>query len=213
MPELPEVETICRTLRAGSATSPSLIGLTIKDSQIFWPRSLETPGLAEFSDRISGQSINQISRRGKFIVITLNRDTLLVHLRMSGDLFTEDGNAPIATHHRMAINFQNGTRLAFNDPRKFGRVWLVSDPGTVTGGLGPEPLDENFTAVDFFSRLRSSRRQLKPLLLDQSFLAGLGNIYADESLHLARYTSTFEFSKCQRGTSCAVIGLDPAGFE
>jgi len=185
MPELPEVETICRTLRAGFPTSPSLIGLTIIDGQIFWPRSLETPSVAEFSDRISGQSINQINRRGKFILITLSRDTLLIHLRMSGDLFTEQGNVPIATHHRMVINFQNGLRLAFNDPRKFGRVWLVSDPETVTGGLGPEPLDENFTAVDFFGRLRASRRQLKALLLDQSFLAGLGNIYTDESLHLA----------------------------
>jgi formamidopyrimidine-DNA glycosylase len=185
MPELPEVETICRTLREGSPTNPSLIGLSISGGQIFWPRSLETPDSAEFTERISGQSINQINRRGKFILLTLSRDTMLIHLRMSGDLFIEPGNAPIATHHRMLINFQNGTRLAFNDPRKFGRVWLVNDPESVTGGLGPEPLDENLTPSDFFHRLRDHRRQLKSLLLDQSFLAGLGNIYTDESLHLA----------------------------
>jgi formamidopyrimidine-DNA glycosylase len=77
-------------------------------------------------------------------------------------------------------------RLAFNDTRKFGRVWLVDDPQSVYSDLGPEPLNPEMTALDFFSRLNATRRQLKPLLMDQKFLAGLGNIYTDEALHLAR---------------------------
>ncbi len=111
---------------------------------------------------------------------------MLIHLRMSGDLLVEAGDAVPALYHRVLINFENGLRLAFNDTRKFGRVWLVDDPEQVTGDLGPEPLDSEFTAHELYQRLQSKHRQLKPLLLDQSFLAGLGNIYADESLNLAR---------------------------
>ena len=185
MPELPEVETICRTLREGTPTSPSLLGNIISGARVFWARSLETPGVEEFYSRLPGQSINYIDRRGKFLVFSLNRDSLLIHLRMSGDILIEAVDSPIAKHHRLVVNFQNDTRMAFNDPRKFGRVWLVAKPEAVTRRLGPEPLEEEFTAADLYHRLQTSHRQLKPLLLDQSFLAGLGNIYADESLNLA----------------------------
>jgi formamidopyrimidine-DNA glycosylase len=104
---------------------------------------------------------------------------------MSGDLLVEAVDAAPAVHTRILVNFRNGMRLAFNDTRKFGRMWLVNEPELVTGDLGPEPLALNFTADDLFKRLKATRRQLKPLLLDQTFLAGLGNIYVDESLNLA----------------------------
>jgi formamidopyrimidine-DNA glycosylase len=105
---------------------------------------------------------------------------------MSGDLFVEPADAHLAPHHRLVLDFESGWRLAFNDPRKFGRVWLTSNPEMVLGELGPEPLDEQFTAQDLFQRLQQKRRQLKPLLLDQTFLAGIGNIYSDEALFLAK---------------------------
>jgi formamidopyrimidine-DNA glycosylase len=185
MPELPEVETICNNLRNGTAQSPALLGMKVCGTRVLWARSLEIPSVDEFQARLPGQSIREIGRRGKFLIFSLSKDTLLVHLRMSGDLLVEVQDAPLAPHHRLLIDFENGLRLAFNDARKFGRVWLVADPLQVVGGLGPEPLDPAFTAQDLYRRLQASRRQIKPLLLDQSFLAGLGNIYTDEALYLA----------------------------
>jgi formamidopyrimidine-DNA glycosylase len=180
MPELPEVETIARSLQ------PLLMGRRIQSARLLWERTLAEPGAEEFAERICGQTIRSTGRRGKFLLLPLSQDTLLIHLRMSGDLLVEALETPPAVHHRLLLEMDNGQRLAFNDPRKFGRAWLVSDPQTVLSGLGPEPLDSSFSAADFYQRLHGTRRQLKPLLLDQSFLAGLGNIYTDEALHLAR---------------------------
>jgi formamidopyrimidine-DNA glycosylase len=186
MPELPEVETIARNLCVGTEISPGLIGEIIASGQVFWERSLAFPDRTEFSQKIIGQKIEAISRRGKYLVLRLVDTTLLVHLRMSGDLLVEPATERIAPHYRMVLYFESGWRLAFNDPRKFGRIWLTPNPEGVLGALGPEPLDEQFTAQDLFRRLQQKRRQLKPLLLDQTFLAGIGNIYADEALLLAR---------------------------
>ena len=185
MPELPEVETIAVTLRNGRGGSPAILGHTILQARLLWERSLATPSPSEFYDRIAGQTILDIRRRGKFLTLRLSRYTLLVHLRMSGDLFVESTSAPIAPHHRLILDLSGGIRLAFNDARKFGRVWLVENPEGVLNSLGPEPLDDSFTFHDLHQMLRTHRRPLKLLLLDQSFLAGLGNIYADEALHRA----------------------------
>ncbi len=130
--------------------------------------------------------VETVERRGKFLVIHLTQDSLLIHLRMSGDLRVETNNTPLATHDRVVICFKDGTRLVFNDPRKFGRVWLVGSVNDVTSHLGSEPFDPALTAEMFFEILQARKRQLKPLLLDQSFIAGLGNIYVDEALFLAR---------------------------
>ena len=111
---------------------------------------------------------------------------MLIHLRMSGDLRVEEVASQPQPHDRMAILFEDGAGLFFNDTRKFGRVWLLTDPQPILGKLGPEPLDEAFTAREFHTRLACRKRQLKPLLLDQTFLAGLGNIYTDEALFLAK---------------------------
>jgi formamidopyrimidine-DNA glycosylase len=128
----------------------------------------------------------------------MSEDHLFVHLRMSGDLYIREKNAAPDVHDRLLFYISaractersrsdgGVSSLVFNDTRKFGRVWLVRDPQEVVGGLGPEPLSEDFTAQVLYERLRFRRRQLKPLLLDQSFLAGLGNIYTDEALHRAR---------------------------
>lgn len=111
---------------------------------------------------------------------------MLMHLRMSGDILVEPLTAPIAKHHRLTLELEGDIRLAFNDTRKFGRVWLTSNPESILGSLGPEPLDESFTPLDFHQRLQKHHRQIKPLLLDQHFIAGLGNIYTDETLNLAK---------------------------
>ncbi len=185
MPELPEVETIRNNLR-----SSSLVGKTILGVDLLWARTLAEPSPQEFTSRILGQAFEEIGRRGKFLVFHLAGrvppgDFLLIHLRMSGDLLLEPAGDPLPPHHRLVLYLEGGLRLAFNDARKFGRVWLVSDPQSVLKDLGPEPLEPGFTPQVLYNLLQAHRRQLKPLLLDQAFLAGLGNIYADEALHLA----------------------------
>jgi formamidopyrimidine-DNA glycosylase len=159
--------------------------MIVSAGSVLWPRTLATPTIDEFQKQIPGQAVTEISRRGKYLVIRLSRDTLLIHLRMSGDLMVFPNETLPALHDRLIVSFQGGYRLVFNDPRKFGRVWLVADPDDVLAPLGPEPLDEDLTPERFYSMLQHHRRQLKPLLLDQSFIAGLGNIYTDEALHMA----------------------------
>ena len=186
MPELPEVETIRRALRDGERGGEPLLGHRVVGSHLLWERTLAEPTPGEFHERVLGQSIQDVGRRGKFLLLHLSPDTLLIHLRMSGDLLVEPQSEPPAPHHRLMLDLDNGDRLAFNDTRKFGRAWLVSDPASVLGQLGPEPLDGDLTPAEFYQRLHAHRRQLKPLLLDQTFIAGLGNIYTDEALHAAR---------------------------
>ncbi len=186
MPELPEVETIARVLRLGSPGQPALVGRRILGATLLWERTLAEPSPAEFKPRLTGQVIEDIGRRGKFLYFRLSRDWLLYHLRMSGDLLVRPSGAPRETHDRLVLELDGGLQLVSNDARKFGRVWLVDEVDQVVGHLGPEPLDEGLTAEIFFNRLHASHRQLKPLLLDQTFLAGLGNIYVDEALNLAK---------------------------
>ena len=192
MPELPEVETIVRALKAGGREGPAAVGRVLAGGQVLWERTLVTPAASQFSQRLRGQTLADASRRGKFIQLSLTQDTLLIHLRMSGDLrvesVTTDEGAPcpLASHDRLLLFFDDGVRLVLNDPRKFGRAWLVTDPHEILSGLGPEPLDSTFTAADLAARLKGRQRAIKPLLLDQTIIAGLGNIYTDEALHLAK---------------------------
>lgn len=199
MPELPEVETISRYLRE----EPSIVGRRIEGVHLFWDRTIAEPTPEEFRARIAGQVIESVGRRGKFVLISLSEDTLLIHLRMSGDLLVEGQSTAPATHHRLMLDLEGGIRLSFNDTRKFGRVWLVPDPATVLSSLGPEPLSPAFTPEELYRLLQARHRQIKPLLLDQSFIAGVGNIYADEALHLAkinplRLSDTLEYGEVER---------------
>ena len=192
MPELPEVETIVRALKTGGREGPPAVGRVLTGGEVLWQGSLVTPAVDQFSDRLSGQTLTDAARRGKFIWLSLSRDVLLIHLRMSGDIRVESTldetgiYRPLATHDRLTLLFEDGLRLVLNDPRKFGRAWLVSDSSEVLSGLGPEPLDSDFTVNDLAARLKGRQRSLKPLLLDQTIVAGLGNIYTDEALHLAK---------------------------
>ena len=192
MPELPEVETIARGLR------PELVGMTILDAGVFWPRTLAAPSVRRFKQEIRGQVIREVGRRAKFLRLVLSDYELLIHLRMTGDLALKPGIVVPAKHDRLILTLRapltrprpahsaRDYSLVFNDARKFGRVWLTAEPEEVTGRLGPEPLSDEFTPQWLSQALRKRHRQLKPLLLDQTFLAGLGNIYTDESLHRAK---------------------------
>ncbi len=180
MPELPEVETIARKLK------PDLVGMTILSADLFWTRTLALPSPKKFKQQIKGQKILNVGRRAKFLIIQLSDFNLLVHLRMTGDLCIRDSTIRAEPHDRLILKLSNGRSLVFNDTRKFGRVWLTAKPEEVLGKLGPEPLSDSFTVQWLHGALHDKRRQLKPLLLDQTFIAGLGNIYTDEALHTAK---------------------------
>jgi formamidopyrimidine-DNA glycosylase len=180
MPELPEVETIARALR------PQLVGHRIVDADLRWKRTLAWPSARTFVRQILGQAVRAVGRRAKFLHIQLEDFSLLIHLRMSGDVQVRKGRIAPEKHDRLILELSNGRHLAFNDTRKFGRVWLTAAVQDIFQHLGPEPLEDAFTSQTLYADLRARRRQLKPLLLDQSFLAGLGNIYTDEALHMAR---------------------------
>ena len=180
MPELPEVETIARKLK------PNLVGKSIISADLRWSRTLALPTAKKFRDQIKGQLILDVGRRAKFLNIQLSGLNLLIHLRMSGDLLIKNSTIRAEAHDRLIIKLSGDKSLVFNDTRKFGRVWLTTKPEDVLGKLGPEPLSSDFTAQWLHRALHNQHRQLKPLLLDQTFLAGLGNIYTDEALHLAR---------------------------
>ena len=179
MPELPEVETVVRDLRACS-----LAGRSIVSARVAWNRSVAEPSAPFFCRQIRGLSIRGLRRRGKYAVVELSGGFfLLVHLRMTGRLRVESG--PVSDPHARAILcLDDGRSIVFSDPRKFGRIRLTRNPAQTLDRLGPEPLE--IPPADFARRLVARSRSLKPLLLDQSFLAGVGNIYADEALWTAR---------------------------
>jgi formamidopyrimidine-DNA glycosylase len=183
MPELPEVETVVRGLR------PSTVGRVIQQA-VFpaAPGRMSNMDAEALSERVSGQPIRAITRRAKYLLFQLDPDMLVVHLKMTGHLYVLPGGEtnPFDRWLRVAFPLDNGTELRFSDARRFGRVYVARDAAEVLPALGPEPLDEGFTLEDFRAAIRRRSGRLKSLLLDQSFVAGIGNIYADEALHIAR---------------------------
>jgi formamidopyrimidine-DNA glycosylase len=185
MPELPEVETIRRGLISGSGEVPSLVHQRITSVDLFWPKAVASPDPLQFIQGLQQREIISLNRRGKFLLINLDHGTLIFHLRMSGDLRMQPAGEPTQKHDRLQLNFNSGWKLVFNDTRKFGRAWLTEDPQKVLSGIGSEPLDPDLTPDKFHAMLQVRSRQIKPLLMDQRFLAGLGNIYTDEALFSA----------------------------
>lgn len=188
MPELPEVETIVCSLRSGGQFGVPVVDRRIVHGQVLWEKAIAAPTAMQFLLDIVGKRVQDVTRRGKFIILRLDQGNLLVHLRMSGDIRVEASPAEREErwHDRVRLVFEDGARLVFNDPRKFGRMWLAEDAAAVVGSLGPEPLDDSLEADTFYAMLQRHQRQLKPLLMDQTFLAGMGNIYTDEALHQAQ---------------------------
>lgn len=195
MPELPEVETIVRDLNAGHLT-----GVKIREVLIYWHRSIATPGVNDFIRLLANQPIKKISRRGKFIVVTLNNYTLLIHLRMTGKFTLSKEEKVISSHERIQLRLSDGRVLHYEDQRKFGKWYLLPDPEIKFKELGLEPLSKEFNLKAFQQALKKSSQQVKPFLLNQRHIAGLGNIYVDEALweskiHPARKVNSLSASE------------------
>jgi formamidopyrimidine-DNA glycosylase len=192
MPELPEVETIARELR------PLVVGATIVDAWFDWPNQIKHPKPDEFVPGVRGRQIRAVARRAKWLVFDLSGDAVLaIQVKMTGQLTVVTPNAPRDKHVHAVFSFDDGRELRLRDTRKFGRLGLyrrgetgailgAGDVGELFDQFGPEPLDAAFSAPDFRRRLNARRGRLKTLLMNQAFLAGIGNIYADEALWRAQ---------------------------
>ena len=198
MPELPEVETIVSDLR------PHLVGRTILGCELGFRTIVRYPEPDKFVDGIVGQRIEVVERRGKYILIGFaaapspavtpphewGGPRLVVHLGMTGQLRLVQPDLPVEKHTHAIFDLDDGMQMRYRDPRRFGRLLLGTDDELLAAKamprLGPEPIDPNFAADELFRRLRKRRAPLKAVLLDQGAVAGVGNIYADESLHRAR---------------------------
>ncbi len=185
MPELPEVETIIRRLKGGD-DAPSVLGQKIQTVEVNWSKIIAQPDASQFKQALVDKTIIDARRRGKFMHFPLDDGHLFAHLRMSGDMRLEKKSEPIEPYDRVLLNFLGDQRMVFSNIRKFGRMWYTKDPQAVIGDLGPEPLSEIFTPQLLYEKLQNHSRQIKPLLLDQSFIAGMGNVYTDEALFKAR---------------------------
>lgn len=179
MPEMPEVETIRRALN-----EENIIGIPIVKAGICSKHVLEGIDGEAFLKQMVGAQIRNVLRRGKFLIFQFQDFYLLIHLRMSGKIFLSK-DAFVQRHEHIRLLFADQRVLSFFDPRKFGRVYFAKNIEEIVGKLGPEPLSSLWTFEDFGASLSRLSRKIKPLLLDQNFLAGLGNIYADEALWLA----------------------------
>ncbi len=179
MPELPEVETIVRRLRVDVG------GKRLVEAALLWPKLIARPDAATFLALVEGRRIEAVGRRGKYILFGLEGGrTWLVHLRMTGRFsYVRDGAPlPEEKHLRFLARFEDGSHLLFINPRKFARFYLVRDAAAMLASLGPEPLSPHFTETVFAAGLRGRRQPIKPLLLSQRVVAGLGNIYTCEAL-------------------------------
>lgn len=184
MPELPEVEHVARSLAA------QVVGRRIERvTKLDWERMVETPSVAEFLALIEGRTVEAVARRAKWVVARLDSGwTLALHLRMSGFLTVHGPEAQPDTHTHLVLLLDDGRQVFFHDTRKFGRARLLDADGlaALEQAHGVEPLTDAFTPELLAALLRGRRARLKPLLLDQRVLAGVGNIYADEALWYAQ---------------------------
>ena len=180
MPELPEVETIARELHH------DLVERRVVAVEVRWDRTIATPAAADLKAVLVGRQILGAGRRGKYLLFPLTGAyTLIIHLRMTGQLHVVGPEAAPDQHTHLVLTLDSGQRLFFRDMRKFGRVYVVSDPASVLRQLGPEPLSPDFTPRQLAASLAGRKAPIKSLLLDQRVVAGIGNIYADEILFAA----------------------------
>ncbi len=187
MPELPEVETVARDLRRRLLPDGGGSGPAITGARVAWARTLRDEDPDAFIAGVTGRRIEGVGRRGKHVLVDLDGGAFLtVHLKMTGQLFVVPAGLPIDPYERAALVLDDGRELRFRDIRKFGRIGLYAADDDPFDDLGPEPLDPRFTLRAWRARLRGRRARLKPLLVDQAFVAGVGNIYADEALWRSR---------------------------
>lgn len=184
MPELPEVETIRQTLKQ------LVTGKTIRSADVYWPKIIQEPDdYHQFIYRISGQTIQGIRRRGKFLLFDLDADVLVSHLRMEGKYGVFPKDEPLTKHTHVVFHFTDHTSMHYRDVRKFGTMHLLKKGTEETRKplslLAKDPLEKDFSLLAFMNKVKKSTRSIKNILLDQTVIAGLGNIYVDETLFLA----------------------------
>lgn len=181
MPELPEVETVRKTLEN------LVLNKTINEVFVNWPKMIKSPvDVPQFTDALKGQTIKAVGRRGKFLIFYTEEFALVSHLRMEGRYAVYPNNEPIDKHTHVIFHFTDGTELRYKDVRKFGTMHLF-EKGTEFQvppliDLGPEPFSTEFTREYLSQKLQKTNRKIKPTLLDQKIVVGLGNIYVDEAL-------------------------------
>lgn len=184
MPELPEVETVRKGL------AQLVVGKTIQQMEVLWPKIIESPEVPIFTAALKGQTIEAMDRRGKFLIFRLSDGDLISHLRMEGKYEYFQGEAAVTKHTHVIFHFTDGSQLQYRDVRKFGRMTLVGkNQGENYRGiqqLGPEPVLPDFDLKTFQVGLKKHHKAIKPLLLDQKLVTGLGNIYVDEALWTAK---------------------------
>lgn len=211
MPELPEVETVRRTLHHLA------IGKEIASVSVYWGNIIKHPqDPKEFDRLLRGQTIRDIERKGKFLIFQLDDLSLVSHLRMEGKFGVYESSMEKPKHTHVIFHFTDGTELRYNDVRKFGTMhaFRKGEESSVKPlvQLGPDPFEEAFTLDYFYMKLMKTSRNMKAVLLDQSIVAGLGNIYVDEALFRAKVhperianTLTREEAAKVREASIAVI--------
>lgn len=177
MPELPEIETIRRALE------PRIRGRCVRGVEVLWAGAVQVPSPEALDRALSGRTVEGVDRRGKYLLIRLTGGgVLILHLRMTGVLLLRNDGEPPNAHTRAIFRFDGGVTLHFDDSRKFGRIWLVDEERSVLGKLGPEPLDGGFDSKKLGAVLGGRRVPIKALLCDQTAVAGIGNMWADEIL-------------------------------
>lgn len=185
MPELPEVENVCRGL------IPVLKGRMLTDIKQY-RENLRYSLPIFFTERLQGRVIENIERRAKYILIHFKDDSnlLVAHLGMSGSFRIETDNFQLKKHDHIVFKTDQGKSISYNDPRRFGFMDIISKENWLSHSffkqLGPEPFDENFTALHFYEKLKNKKQAIKQVILDQQFIVGVGNIYASESLWQSR---------------------------
>ncbi len=202
MPELPEVETVRRSLL------PVVLGRPISKVEVLTERIVQNRSIAEFQGLLTGASFEDLHRRGKYLIFSVGEWELVAHLRMTGRLiYYSSSTIPRAKHTSAVFSFHSGDELRFEDVRKFGTLDLVpkGDYASIKGlhSLGVEPISPEFTAELLWELCRGRQAKIKALLLDQTKIAGLGNIYADESLfaagiHPERSSASLTEAECHR---------------
>jgi formamidopyrimidine-DNA glycosylase len=183
LPELPEVENVRRSLES------QVIGRTISEVEVRLPRIIRTPDdVLRFIGELQGGTIERIDRRGKYLLFRVPPYTLVSHLRMEGQYTVAQTGEQEQPHTHVVFRFTDGTELRYRDVRQFGTMDLVPEGGRMPAGLaslGPEPFDPELNGEKLYHRIKHRRAPIKAVLLDQTTLAGLGNIYVDEALFLS----------------------------
>lgn len=180
MPELPEVETVKRTLKK------QILNEVFKDVFVYYPNIIAEPNVNEFIDNLKGQKIVDMDRKGKWLIFVLNDYLLLTHLRMEGKFFIRKHEDKLGKHEHIAFLFNSGLELRYNDTRKFGRMYLLKKDIAYQvkplNELGYEPWDKRLTSNYLLKKYETKKLPIKTVILDQSIITGIGNIYADEIL-------------------------------